>query len=62
MITHTMIMRLEHGDTVTARLPEAGRLRLGIGSELAVFIYRHDSPDVFADLCERFGLVEKEVA
>lgn len=59
MKTCSVITSLEEGDEVGARLHRDGELILDFGADLTVWVYRRKTPEVFADLCERFDLQEE---
>ncbi len=59
MTIHTVLANLEAGDTITAIKCGHGEVLLRIGSDLMVWVHRRETPEVYAEMCERFGLKEE---
>ncbi len=60
MRTNTVITVLESGDRVWARLNKTGDMVISFGNALYVWIEEAKTPEVYAEMCERFGLKESK--
>lgn len=58
MRIHTVIMDLGPEDQFRVCLHGSGELLLKIGHQVLVWITEKDSPEVYAEMCERFELKE----
>ena len=59
MKIHTVLAYLEPGDTIHAYLHKPGDMVLSIGGTALVWIHEKDTPEVYAEMCGRFGLQEE---
>ena len=56
MKIHTVIMDLGPGEGLTAILHNPGLLRLSLGPDASLWVKRATNPEVYAELCEQYGL------
>ena len=56
MKINTLMIDLEAGERITARLTGHGLLLIEVGGEVMVWVSHRKTPEVYAEMCRRFGL------
>ena len=59
MRVHTVGMDLEPGERITAKIHRPGLLCLNLGPYAFLWVEEAKTPEVYAEMCERFELKEE---